>query len=120
MELRSDETVTYGLHLESERYAVRFARLTLEMECLDKVIRICVDIVLRYSLSNHLNVVGDADNMMFARQILMDLVTVNLVDSNGPSLRLIIQLSFLDETCDNVVHITVLGDENIICLLILC
>ena len=104
--------------MEPERYPVRLARLGLEMECVNEVVRIRIYIIFRDSLGNYLNVVVDTNHVMFTSQILMDLVTVNLVHSNGASLCFIIQLSFLDKSSDNVVYIAVLGNENVVCLLI--
>jgi hypothetical protein len=75
------------------------------------------EVILRHSFGYYRNKVRDAENLGLSRWFLVDLVAMAFVDSDRTSLRLVIELSFLDEAINEVLYDAILGDENIVYIL---
>jgi hypothetical protein len=90
----------------------------LEMESLNEMsFGLFRQVLLWHSLGDHSRIVCDGDNLVVARELLVDLVGMNFINLNRARLCLILKLCFLDEGIDKVVDGTILGNEQIICIL---
>lgn len=82
--------MTHTLDREFERESMGFIRFALEMEGLDKMARINIEVLFRNSLGNKCDVFGDARDAVFRVHLLIHLIVVNPIDSDGASGLLII------------------------------
>lgn len=82
---------------EFERDPMGLIRFALEMEGLDEMARINIKVIFGNALSNKCDVLGDARNAVFRTHLLIHLIVVNPIDSDGTRSLLIIQLGLLDE-----------------------
>jgi hypothetical protein len=82
--------LTYTLNREFERESMGFVRFALEMEGLDKMARINIDVLFRNALRNKCDVFGDARNAVFRTHLLIHLIVVDPIDSDGTCSLLVI------------------------------
>lgn len=85
------------MNREFEGESVRLIRFALEMEGLDKMARINIEVLFRNALGNKCDVFGDARNAIVRIHLLIHLIVVNSIDSDGTPSLLIIYLGLLDE-----------------------
>jgi hypothetical protein len=109
---------TYLDYAELERRSMRLSRLVLEMEGMDKIDILAIsEVIFGNPFSKQLNVVVDGEDSMISGQLLVNLIAVSFVNSNGSCLCLIVNVSFLDQIRNDVVDVAVLGHEKIVLLL---
>jgi hypothetical protein len=60
------------------------------VEYVYEISRDCLNFFFRNSLSNQVNIVRNTNNVVFARQLFIDLTTMRFVDANGAFASLVI------------------------------
>lgn len=91
---------------------MRFARLVVVVECIDKHASVRLQIFFLGSFSHQLNIICYANNTMLTRKFSVDPVAVGLEDSDMTGCCLILKLSFLDQGSNNITDCAALGHED--------
>jgi hypothetical protein len=92
---------------------VRLIWFSLEMESVYKVTGVCVDLFFWNPLSYKTDVVGNADNAIITKQFLVDFAVVRFIHADRAFAILVIQFSFLYQSCNQICYIPILGNKNV-------
>jgi hypothetical protein len=78
---------TYLKHLELERNTMRLIGFSLEMVCINKLTAATLlELFFWYPFRHQIDVLSDAYNRKFARELLVNLVLMNLIYPNRAGL----------------------------------